>query len=188
MKKIILSLIISVVIYLNLSAGVFWTLGENFTLIAPNDTHLNENLKFKMFFAGNVGFSFKPGIEILVHYENINVEDVSYLGENARAVANMVYLGVGYSIKINDGFMRIGFYALPGIAPAFKYRLDTTSYYDTTFVFEGYMNMLFNIFGRIHLGFRIGGRYLKAKFDDTVVGRNVNFSGPFVGLELRHQF
>lgn len=169
-----------------LSAGIYWSLGYNLGIIAPN-TNLSVNPDTIRYFNGELGLRFDSGLSLFARYDHIDIEDHIVNSNNVRVVAVLPSLGAGYSLDLFEKKMGLSFNVLASYSPSVRYRLDIVDYKTSGFAFAASSSLFIQIVGHFYIGVEAGYRYFTVDF--AVPSQfQLDLGGFFCGVTLRHQY
>jgi hypothetical protein len=185
-KKIYGAVLFLIMLATSAHAGVTLKLGYDVNFIFPNE-RLNGELAHPGVVNGHIGYEFPFNLEVALRYDHMVMDDYIYSGENARVVAILLTLPVGYTFKLFHERFHIGLYIAPGYAISVRYRLGVTDYKSHAFALAGGVNLHYRLIGRFLIGIDTGYRYLEVPFTSPAQF-SLNLSGPYVGLSMKHLF
>lgn len=170
----------------SLHAGIYWSLGYNLGVIAPN-TNLNANVDTIRYFNGEIGYQFDFGLSIFGRYDHIDASDYIVNSNNVHVVAVLPSLGVGYSLDFFEKKLELSFNALLSYSPSVRYRLNISDYKTSGFAYAVSASFFYQIIGRFYIGLEAGYRYFTVNFA-TPSPFTLDLSGFFCGIGLRHKY
>ena len=187
MKKFILAVLVVLVFAACAAANGFLTLGYDYGFFGKNDM-LGSKGSRAGYFNLDGGNLFDNGISVALKYDHLDMEDYSCNSENAKVVAVIPSLGVGYAVKFMDDKMLWWTALNAGYAVSVRYRLNVTDYRAMGFAPSVTTSVYYRMGKMFFLGVDLGYRYLKVTYDDIAGKPALDLSGVFCGISIKHIF
>lgn len=187
MKKILIAVFFMALAAAGARAGSFLTLNYNYTFTGENPL-LSSTGARTPYLNGEGGWLFDWNMSASFKYDHITMEDFEYAGNNARVVAVIPALGLGYAAKFWDDRLLLWLNAYAGYAVSVRYRLDAADHKANTFSPSLSAAIYYNVKGQFYAGLETGYRFLKVKYTDLAGEPELDLSGIFCGVSLKHIF
>jgi hypothetical protein len=188
MKKGILAALAAVLIFSQaLRANAFLTLGYDYSFTGANSLLSVDNARTS-YMNGDAGWVFDCGVSASFKYDHISMEDFSYNSENAKAVAVIPAIGLGWETKFWEDRLMFWANAYAGYAVSVRYRLGVTDHKAGGFSPSFSAGLYYNVKGQFFAGVEAGYRMLKVSYGDLAGEPALDLSGPFGGISFKHVF
>jgi hypothetical protein len=187
MKRILTVAFLMLILAATACAGGFFTLGYDYAMFGKNDLLASESSRTG-YFNLDIGHMWDPGISAAFKYDHIGLDDINASGQNARVVAVIPSISAGYAIKvINESFLWWSSINV-GYAVSVRYRLGVTDYKAAGFAPSLTTALYYKLTAKFYAGIEAGYRYLKVNYSDISGGPQLDLSGIFAGISLKHIF
>jgi|GEM_PF-3756878 len=184
MKKTILYLLF-VFIFLSssFSEGLNWTVGYDYASINKNDAFNSSSMKGPDLYF-DISWVLDNGLFAGLRYDHIGFDDVDVGGLNAKVVAPVPSVNLGWGTKLLEDKLAVS--AALGCGYAFvRYRLNVTDFKARAVSPYGLASVYYQVYGHFYAGLDIGYRVINAEFTDETKTK-LNLSGIFYGMGLKH--
>jgi hypothetical protein len=181
MKKIILIAAVLMCLTTFAGAALFVSAGGDDMMLGKNDL-LGKDGANATVYTGSIGWAFDSGFTAAMLYDHLDMEDYIVNVQNARVIAPIPSLGLGYRAGFENNKYLWWTTAGAGFAPV-RYRLNVTDYRSSAFAPSIRTAGYYRIDGQFYAGIEAGYRYLKTNFSD-IPGKELDLSGLFAGISL----
>lgn len=169
------------------SASGFLTLGYDYAFLGKNDLLASGSASVP-YFNFDLGHMWEPGISVAFKYDHLNLEDFVVSGQNARVVAVITSISLGYAVKvINENFYWWSSLNA-GYAVSARLRLGITDHKAGGFAPSVTTALYYKLIGKFYAGLEAGYRYVKVNYSDIAGSPELDLGGFFLGISLKHIF